>query len=95
MAQVQEIAETFEEESGLPVCEMVGLRANIEFKESINAIIENGNKLPFASLPEPVKLRKNKSARLKPGWWTKPLMTLFFPVVLDKKETNSGLTPRK
>lgn len=68
MAQVQEIAETFEEESGLPVCEMVGLRANIEFKESINAIIENGYKLPFASLPEPVKLRKNKSARLNTGF---------------------------
>ena len=68
LAQVQEIAETFEEESGLPVCEMVGLRANIEFKESINAIIENGYKLPFATLPEPVKLRKNKSARLNAGF---------------------------
>ena len=81
MAQVQEIAETFEEESRLPVCEMVGLRANIEFKESINAIIENGNKLPFASLPEPVKLRNNKSARLHENLWATPSMSLLFSVV--------------
>ena len=46
------------------------LRHNIKFWKSIGApyyilsIIENGYKLPFASSPEPVKLRNNKSARL-------------------------------
>ena len=70
LAQVQKIAETFEVESGLPVCVMGNQRANIEFWKSIGAlyfmlsIIENGYKLPFACSPEPVKLRNNKSARL-------------------------------
>ena len=53
---------------------MSALRANIEFWKSIGAlyfivsIIENGNKLPFASSPEPVKLSNNKSARLHAGF---------------------------
>ena len=60
MAQVQEIAETFEVESGLPVCVMGGLRGNIEFWKSIGALyfilsfIENGY-----GFPEPVKLKNN------------------------------------
>ena len=47
------------------------LRGNISFWKSIGApyfilsIIENGYKLPFASLSEPVKQRNNKSARLR------------------------------
>ena len=50
------------------------LRANNEFWKSIDAIsfilsiIENGYKLPIASLLEPVKLRNNKSARLNAGF---------------------------
>ena len=45
-------------------------REGFKFWKSIGApyyilsITENGYKLPFASLPEPVKLRNNKSARL-------------------------------
>ena len=34
----------------------------------ILSIIENRYKLPFASSPEPVKLRNNKSARLHAGF---------------------------
>ena len=85
-------------ESGFPVCVMSALRANIEFWKSIAAlyfilsIFENGNKLPFASSPEPVKLRNNKSARLHAGFVDRVIydyvynlflifMTLFSPVV--------------
>ena len=69
--QVQEIVEKYELESGLPLSVKGNLRVNIEFWKSIGApyvivlIIENGYKLPFASLPQPVKLRNNKSTRLR------------------------------
>ena len=69
LAQVEEIVEKFEVDSGLSLSVKGNLRANIEFWKSIGApyfilsIIENGYKLPFASSPEPVKLRNNKSAR--------------------------------
>ena len=74
LAQTKEIAEKIKVESGSPVCVMSALRANIEFWKSIGvlyfilSIIENGNKLPFASSPEPVKLSNNKSARLHAGF---------------------------
>ena len=69
LAQVEEIVEKFEVDSGLSLSVKGNLRANIEFWKSIGApyfilsLIENGYKLPFASSPEPVKLRNNKSAR--------------------------------
>ena len=69
LAQVEEIVEKFEVDSGLSLSAKGNLRANIEFWKSIGApyfilsLIENGYKLPFASSPEPVKLRNNKSAR--------------------------------
>ena len=69
LAQVEEIVEKFEVDSGLSLSLKGNLRANIEFWKSIGApyfilsLIENGYKLPFASSPEPVKLRNNKSAR--------------------------------
>ena len=69
LAQVEENVEKFEVDSGLSLSVKGNLRANIEFWKSIGApyfilsIIENGYKLPFASSPEPVKLRNNKSAR--------------------------------
>ena len=70
-------------DSGLSLSVKGNLRANTEFWKSIGApyfillIIENGYKLPFASLPEPVKLRNNKSARFHADMWTKPSMSLF------------------
>ena len=57
-------------ESGQLVSVKGNLKANIEFWKSIGApnfiisIIDNGYSLPFVNLPEPVKLRNNKSARL-------------------------------
>ena len=57
-------------ESELPLSVKGNLRRNIKFWNSIGApyyilsIIENGYKLPFASSPEHIKLRNNKSARL-------------------------------
>ena len=74
LAQIKEIVEKFKVESGLPVCVMSALTANIEFWKSIGAlyfilsIIENGYKLPFACYPEPVKVRNNKSAGLHDGF---------------------------
>ena len=46
------------------------MRVHTDFWKSIGApnfilsVIENGYRLPFASFPEPVKLKNNKSARL-------------------------------
>ena len=70
LAKVLEIVGKFEVESDFPLSVKGNLRHNIKFWKSIGApyyilpIIENGYKLPFASSPEPVKLRNNKSARL-------------------------------
>ena len=70
LAKVLEIVEKFEVESDFPLSVKGNLRHNSKFWKSIGApyyilsIIENGYKLPFASSPEPVKLRNNKSARL-------------------------------
>ena len=69
LAEVLEIVEKFEVKSDLPFSVKDNLRHNIKFWNSIGApyyilsIIENGYKLPFASSPEPVKLRNNKSAK--------------------------------
>ena len=60
------------------------LRLNIKFWKSIGApyyilsIIENGYKLPFVSLPEPVKLRNNKSARLHADFVDQAIHELVF-----------------
>ena len=96
LAQTKEIAEKIKVESGSPVCVMSALRANIEFWKSIGvlyfilSIIENGNKLPFASSPEPVKLSNNKSARLHAGFvarviydYVYNLFLIFYDLVLS------------
>ena len=60
------------------------LRHNIKFWKSIGApyyilsLIENGYKLPFVSLPEPVKLRNNKSARLHADFVDQAIHELVF-----------------
>ena len=60
------------------------LRHNIKFWKSIGtpyyilSIIENGYKLPFVSLPEPVKLRNNKSARLHADFVDQAIHELLF-----------------
>ena len=65
LAKVLEIVEKCEVESDLPLSVKGNLRYNIKFWKSIGApyyilsIIQNGYKLPFVSLPEPVKLRNN------------------------------------
>ena len=70
LAQVQGSVEKFEVESGCPLNVKGNLRVHIDFWKSIGApnfillVIENGYRLPFASFPEPVKLKNNKSARL-------------------------------
>ena len=70
LAQVQGIVEKLEVESGCPLNVKGNLRVHIDFWKSIGApnfilsVIENGYRLPFASFPEPVKLKNNKSARL-------------------------------
>ena len=63
LAKVLEIVEKFEVESDLPLSVKGNLKS-ICAPYYILSIIENGYKLPFASLPEPVKLRNDKSARL-------------------------------
>ena len=70
LAQVQEIAEKYELESGQSLNVKGNLKKNLEFWKSIGApnfiltTIENGYKLPLASFPVATRLRNNKSARL-------------------------------
>ena len=84
LAKVLEIVEKCEVESDLPLSVKGNLRHNIKFWKSIGApyyilsIIENGYKLPFVSLPEPVKLRNNKSARLHADFVDQAIHELVF-----------------
>ena len=84
LAKVLEIVENCEVESDLPLSVKGNLRHNIKFWKSIGApyyilsIIENGYKLPFVSLPEPVKLRNNKSARLHADFVDQAIHELVF-----------------
>ena len=70
LVQVQGNVEKFEVESGRSLSVKGNLRTHIDFWKSIGApdfilsIIGNGYQLPFASSPEPVKLKNNNSARL-------------------------------
>ena len=70
LAQVDQITQNYELESGRSLGVKGNLKNNLGFWRSIGApdfilsIIENGYRLPFISFPLPVKLRNNKSARL-------------------------------
>ena len=70
LAQVEEIVEKYELESGQPLSVKGNLKKNLKFWESIGApnfilkTIENGYKLPFVSFPITIRLKNNKSARL-------------------------------
>ena len=70
LAQVDQITQNYELESGHSLSVKGNLKNNLSFWRSIGApdfilsIIENGYRLPFISFPLAVKLRNNKSARL-------------------------------
>ncbi|RMX50519.1 hypothetical protein pdam_00024182, partial [Pocillopora damicornis] len=70
LAQVEEIVQKYELESGQSLTVKGNLKKNLGFWRSTGApnfiltIIEKGYKLPFASLPLSVRLKNNKSARL-------------------------------
>ena len=70
LAQVDQITQNYELESGHSLSVKGNLKNNLGFWRSIGApdfilsIIENGYRLPFISFPLAVKLRNNKSARL-------------------------------
>ena len=70
LAQVDQITQNYELESGRSLGVKGNLKNNLGFWRSIGApvfilsTIENSYKLPFISFPLPVKLR-NKSARLR------------------------------
>ena len=98
LAKVLEIVEKFEVESDLPLSVKGNLRHNIKFWKSIGApyyilsIIENGYKLPFVSLPEPVKLRNNKSARLHAKFVDQAIHELVLSgrICVDAQRTPGG-----
>ena len=70
LAQVDQITQNYELESGHSLSVKGNLKNNLGFWRSIGApdfilsIIENGYRLPFISFPLAVKLGNNKSARL-------------------------------
>ena len=70
LAQVDEIVQIYELESGQSLSVKGNLKKNLGFWRAIGApnfilsTIEKGYKLPFASFPVAVRLRNNKSARL-------------------------------
>ena len=70
LAQVDQITQNYELESGHSLSVKGNLKNNLGFWRSIGApdfilsIIENGYRLPFISFPLAVKLRNNTSARL-------------------------------
>ena len=70
LAQVEEIVQKYELESGQSLTVKGNLKKNLGFWRSIGApnfiltIIGKGYKLPYASLPLAVRLKNNKSARL-------------------------------
>ena len=84
LAQVDQITQNYELESGHSLSVKGNLKNNLGFWRSIGApdfilsIIENGYRLPFISFPLAVKLRNNKSARdFMLILWTKPFLSLL------------------
>ena len=82
MAQVDEIVQKYELESGQSLSVKGNLKKNLGFWRAIGApnfilsTIEKGYKLPFASFPVAVRLRNNKSARLHADFVDQPVLEL-------------------
>ena len=83
MAQVDQITQNYELESGHSLSVKGNLKNNLGFWRSIGApdfilsIIENGYRLPFISFPLAVKLRNNKSARLHADFVDQAILELL------------------
>ena len=86
LAQVDQITQNYELESGHSLGVKGNLKNNLGFWRSIGApdfilsIIENGYRQPFISFPLAVKLRNNKSARLHADFEDQAVLELVFLV---------------
>ena len=101
LAQVDQITQNYELESGHSLSVKGYLKNNLVFWRSIGApdfilsIIENGYKLPFISFPLAVKLRNNKSARLHAYFVDRVRMVNEQPFVVNPLSVSIQLCGKK